>query len=126
MFFKRKDGQAMVEFALVLPVLILLICGIIDFGWIFGNQIIVNNATREAARYTAIHYNDSTTYDVALTQDVIERKAENLDTPSVTINIDGEEIIIRTQGTIPILTPFTSIFLGDNYTMRAKSVMRME
>jgi uncharacterized protein (UPF0333 family) len=35
---KNEKGQAMVEFALIVPLLILLLCGIIDFGWIFGNQ----------------------------------------------------------------------------------------
>lgn len=124
---KRKDGQAMVEFALVLPILILLICGIIDFGWIFGNQIVVNNATREAARFTAIHYNDSTSDDdAAVAKDIVEIKADILDTPNVIVTQTGEDITVATQGTIPILTPFTSIFLGNEYTMKAKAVMRIE
>ena len=32
---KRESGQAMVEFALILPILLLIVCGIIDFGWLF-------------------------------------------------------------------------------------------
>lgn len=52
---RRESGQAMVEFALVLPILLLLLCGIIDFGWMFFNQLTLNNWCREGARYTAVN-----------------------------------------------------------------------
>lgn len=52
----KQDGQAMVEFALILPLLIFIFIAIIDFGWIFGNTIIANNACRETARNLAINY----------------------------------------------------------------------
>ena len=55
-FFRTEKGQAMVEFALVLPFLLALLCGIIDFGWLYYNQITLNNAAREGARYAVIHY----------------------------------------------------------------------
>ena len=56
---KKEEGQAMVEFALVLPLLLVLLFGIIDFGWLFYNKIDVNNASREGARYAAIHYSET-------------------------------------------------------------------
>ena len=34
---KRENGQSAVEFALVLPILLLIVCGILDFGWLFYN-----------------------------------------------------------------------------------------
>jgi len=127
---KRQEGQAMVEFALVLPILILLVCGIIDFGWIFGNQIIANNAVREAARYTAIHYEDYAGDDGAAgtkALSIIQAKAQNLEGPTLQGSLKtGEDITINVKGTIPVLTPFTSLFLTDEYTMTAKSVMRIE
>lgn len=43
-------GQALVEFAIVLPVLALLLLGTIQLAFIFGTQIGVTNAVREAAR----------------------------------------------------------------------------
>ena len=55
-FLKSEKGQAMVEFALVLPLLLILLCGIIDFGWLYYNQITLNNAAREGARYAVIYY----------------------------------------------------------------------
>lgn len=47
----RERGQALVEFALVLPILLLLAIGIIDFGRALFVLSEVSNATREAARY---------------------------------------------------------------------------
>ena len=37
---KSQCGQAMVEMALVLPILVLLIGGIMDFGWLFYNKTV--------------------------------------------------------------------------------------
>lgn len=52
---RRGDrGAAAVEFALVLPVLIILILGLIEFGRVFNVQISITNAAREAARSMAI------------------------------------------------------------------------
>lgn len=60
---KSEKGQAMVEFALILPVLLLIIAGIIDFGWVFHQQVIANNASREAARYASVYYYQSSNWD---------------------------------------------------------------
>lgn len=47
-------GAAAVEFALLLPVMLLIIFGIIDFGRMLNAQISVNEAAREGARATAL------------------------------------------------------------------------
>lgn len=47
-------GQALVEFAAVLLPILLIIVGIIQFGLIFGAQVTLTNATREAARSATI------------------------------------------------------------------------
>ncbi len=46
-----QRGSAAVEFALVLPVLIVLLFGIIEFGIILYNKAVITNASREGARY---------------------------------------------------------------------------
>ena len=50
---KRQKGQDIVEFALLLPIFLLVLCGIIYCGFMFGDyqtvQGIVRNAAREAA-----------------------------------------------------------------------------
>jgi Flp pilus assembly protein TadG len=45
-----ERGAVVVEFALVLPLLMLLLMGIIEFGLLFYNQQVLTNASREGAR----------------------------------------------------------------------------
>jgi hypothetical protein len=52
----RTRGAAMVEFAVILPVLCVLLFGIIEFGLVLYNQAIITNASREGARYAATYY----------------------------------------------------------------------
>ena len=47
----RCEGAAAVEFALCLPILLILLAGFFDFGWLFYWQHSVTNASRTAARY---------------------------------------------------------------------------
>jgi len=47
----RPAGQALVEFALIIPVLLFIIIGIIDLGRAFHAYIAITNASREGARY---------------------------------------------------------------------------
>ncbi len=47
---RRQDGIAAVEFAIVLPVLILLLFGIIEFGLVLFNKQVITNASREGTR----------------------------------------------------------------------------
>ena len=51
---KNKKGQSMVELAIVMPLLLLVVCGIIDFGWIFSNNMITSYSCREGARLGTI------------------------------------------------------------------------
>src|SRR3954469_18729721 len=45
----RTNGQSLVEFSLVVPILVILFVGIADFGRIFNAGVIVEAATRDAA-----------------------------------------------------------------------------
>lgn len=49
----RRRGQALVEIALVLPLLLVLLAGIIEFGWTYYQLYHLYNATRLAARVGA-------------------------------------------------------------------------
>lgn len=51
----RPRGQALVETALLLPLLLILLLGAVDFGRIFFGWVAVTNATRVAANYAATH-----------------------------------------------------------------------
>lgn len=48
-------GQSLVEFALVLPLLLLILLAIIQFGFIFNTQVTITNAAREGARAATIY-----------------------------------------------------------------------
>jgi len=50
MIIQDQNGGAAVEFALILPLLIFLIFGIIEFGLLEYNKLILTNASREGAR----------------------------------------------------------------------------
>ena len=51
---KRDDAQSLVEFALVVPMLLILVFGVVDFGLGLRAYISVASATREGARYAAV------------------------------------------------------------------------
>jgi Flp pilus assembly protein TadG len=57
---KRTRGQALVEFALVIPIFLLILSGILDFGNMLYSRMSVINATREGAR-AAVTAADATT-----------------------------------------------------------------
>src|SRR5579885_3034732 len=51
---KREDGQAMVEFALVAPLLFLILFGIVQFGVAFMHSVALTDAVRAGARQAAV------------------------------------------------------------------------
>ncbi len=62
---RKRRGQTLVEFALTLPILLLLFWGIIEFGRLFQAWITIQNAARTAARYAV-----TGAYDQQIFQDV--------------------------------------------------------
>ena len=54
--FSSHKGASMVEFALVLPLLLLILFGIIELGAVLYNQAVITNASRDASRYAARFY----------------------------------------------------------------------
>ncbi|TQJ51679.1 TadE family protein [Phycicoccus sp. SLBN-51] len=53
---RRDRGAAAVEMAIVLPMLLLVIGGLVDFGRAFYLQAVITNASREGARMIAMGY----------------------------------------------------------------------
>lgn len=51
---REEEGAAAVEFALVLPLLVTLLLGIVNFAIVFGQSLALNNAAREAARQGSV------------------------------------------------------------------------
>lgn len=57
---KGQKGAALVEFAIVLPLLALLVGGMIELGLLLYNQQVITNASREAARAGIVKGDDET------------------------------------------------------------------
>lgn len=70
---KGERGQALAEFALVLPLILLFIAGIVEFGRAWNIKQAVTDAAREGARYTVVKDLDITLDDVEAK--IVERLA---------------------------------------------------
>lgn len=137
MRLKGEKGQSIVEMALILPILIVLLGAIIDFGWLYSCEISANNAVREAARYTAIHIFDSSTDDdAAAAHSIVLSEAVQLPSDLTTVvldclDIDGDGVddSVRITVTAPVklLTGISSTLLGKNeITISSTSIMKIE
>jgi Flp pilus assembly protein TadG len=83
---RNQDGQAMVEFVLVAPVLLLLIFGIVQFGILFNNYMTLTDATRAGARQAAV---SRTLPDPeGKTKDRVVRAASDLDVDALEITVE--------------------------------------
>jgi Flp pilus assembly protein TadG len=51
---RSEEGQAMVEFAMILPILLLLVFGIIQFAIVFNHHLTLTDAVRAGARQAAV------------------------------------------------------------------------
>ena len=51
---RDQQGAAAVEFALILPIFLLMLFGIMDFGYMINRSSIVNNAARDGARQASL------------------------------------------------------------------------
>jgi Flp pilus assembly protein TadG len=50
----RDDGAELIEMAIVLPLLLLLVMGIVDFGFLFQRYVVLTNAAAEGARVASL------------------------------------------------------------------------
>jgi Flp pilus assembly protein TadG len=83
---RGQEGQAMVEFALVIPLLLLLIFGIVQFGILFNNYLTLTDAVRAGARQAAV---SRTLPDpVGVTKTRVERSAAGLTASNLVITVD--------------------------------------
>lgn len=60
--YRRDSGAAAVEFALLVPILLILVFGIISFGIVLAQQLTLSNSARQAARFVVTQ--DRTCADV--------------------------------------------------------------
>lgn len=90
----RTDrGAAAVEFAIVLPVLVAILCGTVDWGYYFFTRSVVVNASREGARVGTLQFAPpATASEEAEKAAVTYLKSASLDGDAVVqtnVNVDG-------------------------------------
>jgi len=123
----RTEGASAVELAIVMPVLLLLVCGIMDFGNIYYQLHNVNEAAREGARKTAVSQNLPTA--VAETTSFIKTNYNSQFNVNVVPSppVSGQDVTVTVTNSVTIITPIISVFFPSNpYTVTGKTVMRVE
>lgn len=82
---KNEQGQTMTEFALVLPILVVLLFGIIQFGIAFNNYVTLTDAVRAGARKAAVSRNLSD--PAGACKAAVLAAADNLDKTDLSTNL---------------------------------------
>lgn len=120
----------MVEFAIVLPILLLLICGIIDFGLVFSTKLSVNHYAREGARFAAVNATQSNI--VELTTNRVHSISSNV---PLTINVSfscptaprsGDVIVEVTQDVKSVTPVGAMLFPSGTAKVTGKLIMKVE
>lgn len=126
-FKKSTDGQSLVEFALVLPILILLILGMIEFGWILNGKITLTSAVREGARAAIVCESQTkalTAAQTAVNNSAASSSLTNITTTVNTFDLTTRKAVVTVTATIkPIIGLYVS---RDGINLSANAVMRIE
>lgn len=130
---KNEKGQSLVEMALALPVLILLFCGIVDFGWIMGNQLIVENSSREGARLGTVVATQSDYSSkvrsrvIAVTPGIAHSGISVSTTLTEPSDPSQGDVSVTVRYTFQLLTPLAqTIFGSQKYTATSTCIMKAE
>jgi Flp pilus assembly protein TadG len=127
--FRAESGEALVEMALVLPILIVLSMGMLDFGRAFHTKSLLDQAAREGARVAVV-----TAPDVGIVQgrvsDVLA--TGGVTAKSTTVSAVGPDrmVTVTVTTTFTFVTPGVFTLIGASYgntiNMTGKSTMRFE
>ena len=124
----NEKGQSMVEFALIVPVLLLIIIGIIEFGFLFSGYLTLSNVSRESAISVSLGANDSNATlrakDAAV--NLVSEKVLVSITPNDLNRKQGDLVTIVITYEYDFLTPFIEKLLGNNFLLRVETSVRVE
>jgi Flp pilus assembly protein TadG len=137
MHLKRENGAAAVEFAILLPVLMMILFGIIEFGLVLYSQEVITNASREGARAGIIMRSPRTEAIIeSVVNDVVNTYLEGagLDVSKATINASaasccgsGEDLTVNVTYPYTFLVlPNFATSLTDMLNLNATTVMKLE
>ncbi|MFC7401050.1 TadE/TadG family type IV pilus assembly protein [Citricoccus sp. GCM10030269] len=126
-----EEGSSAVEFALVVPVLMLIIIGIIELGFAFNSQLQITAAARDAARVVSISAEPEAALAQARTSAVNAAPTVAIDPATVHIAVSpagtaeqpcppGSTATVTIDHTVDLLTGL----LGETMTVSGKGVMQ--
>jgi Flp pilus assembly pilin Flp len=129
---RDESGAAAVEMALVLPVLILLVFGIIEFARAWNVRQTLTDAAREGARIAVVNYQMP-----GMTPQVIEDSVTKVVRAAASRGaLNGADVQIAFEGIgvgenarvqlTYLYKPLMTLILPNDITMRTASVMRNE
>jgi Flp pilus assembly protein TadG len=134
---RRERGQALVEIALILPIFLLLLLGIVQFGSVFRDYIALTDATRVGARQAAVAR--SIQPESARVPNIVakvEKAAVNLDKTRITVTVSPVKVDGITPGweqsgevTVRASYPFKINLIGlvvYNGTLQSRTTERVE
>ena len=141
MLIKNQNGGAAVEFAIILPLLIFLIFGIIEGGLLLYNDQVITNASREGARagivvgldrangvHETLSQNIATAYcfDHLVTFSATPNFSASATSPSGTGF--GDPLVVTVTYDYGFLVLFNPITFSrfDPITLTAQTIMKME
>ncbi|MDB5100059.1 MAG: TadE family protein [Cyanobacteria bacterium RYN_339] len=117
-----RKGTALVEMALVTPILIGLLTGVTDLGYLYNHRLVLTNAAREGARVGALGRTDTQVRAAVLTYLQDSGYTPLPPGSDVGVSLAGDTAQVTVASTIPCL--FASS--GPAITMRAVAKMRRE
>ncbi|NDI36373.1 TadE/TadG family type IV pilus assembly protein [Chengkuizengella sediminis] len=126
--FKNERGQSLTEFALLLPILLLMICGIIDFGRLGFSYMNQHLTTQEAVRLGGLGKTDDEIVDFAKDYINIE-DSENLQvsiTPNDNIRESGDYVTVTLTSSFDSITPLIAMLMPDSIQISTNSTIRVE
>ena len=138
---RGEQGATLVEAAFVIPLILVLVLGVVDFGMMINNSTLLNNATREGAR-EGVFGSDASTIEARVREAAVGLKQADL-TVSVTcktpdgalcagVDFDSEwepggTVVVDTTYTYHYLTPITTLVgLGETSELESDIEMRIE
>ena len=129
---RGEQGQAAVEFAMVVPLLCIMIIGIFHFGKVMNYWLDLNHVASEGARKAAVNtYASDGDYDTYLRSRLETTELRTGGTPS--IPNPATIAVCLTEGpdvgdpvTVQVAADYSLPFIGATITLRGSATMRME
>jgi Flp pilus assembly protein TadG len=107
----RDDrGQTMVEFALVIPILCVVLFGVIQFGILYKNYVTLTDAARIGARKAAVSRHEADPVGVTVTK--VENSASGLDPTKLVVTVTAAAWEHGEDVTVTAIYPYSVNLLG--------------